>query len=194
MSVAVTPSFQSRTGTHRVREFVSAYRTLRDRDGRAVGLPTLAWNTPRAAASALSRLLGDEPVEVFAVACLSTRHRLLSWHVVSRGTRTSTPVSLPDVFVPAYLTPGATGVIVAHNHPSGDSAPSADDVAITSRLRAAAAILDIALLDHIIVGEGERYYSFREAGEFDATRTGLGVVGRCDDGSRGYGSAPGHPR
>src|SRR5688572_32863759 len=91
---------------HRVREFVCTYRTLRDDQGQTVRLPTLALSDPRIAAATLAPLLAGETVEVFAVACLSTKHRLLSWHVLSRGTRSSTPVSLPDVFVPACLTPG----------------------------------------------------------------------------------------
>ena len=105
---------------HRVREFVCAYRTLRDDQGQAVRLPTKALSDPRIAAATLAPLLASETVEVFAVACLSTRHQLLAWHVLSRGTRSSTPISLPDVFVPACLTPGTTALLVVHNHPSGD--------------------------------------------------------------------------
>ncbi len=104
----------SRTRGHQVRELVCAYRPLRDTAGRIVGVPTLALSTPQIAAKTLAPLLASEPVEVFAVACLSTRHRLLAWHVLSRGTRASTPVSMPDVFVPACLTPGTTALIVAH--------------------------------------------------------------------------------
>ncbi len=194
MAHSTTTPFPTRTGTHRVREFVCAYRSLRDRDGRVIGLPTLVLSTPRTAASTLAPLLREEPVEVFAVACLSTRHRLLSWHVLSRGTRASTPVSIPDVFVPACLTPGTTGLIVLHNHPSGDAVPSADDVALTTRLRAAAVILDIELLDHLIVGEGEQYYSFREAGQFGSPAAGAsGTAKRCDDSSHCYGMASKHP-
>ncbi len=103
-----------------------------------------------------------------AVACLSTRHRLLSWHVVSRGTRTSTPISIPDVFVPACLTPGTTGLIVVHNHPSGDPTPSVDDARLTIRLCAAADVLELPLIDHLIVGDAGRYFSFRESGRLSA--------------------------
>ncbi len=67
--------------------------------------------------------------------------------------------------MPALLTPGTTGVIVVHNHPSGDPRPSRDDARVTQRLCAAADILDIELLDHLIVGDDGRYYSFREGGE-----------------------------
>ena len=147
----------------RVREFVCAFRPLRDVDGRPVAVPTLYIDCPQAAFTALGPLLAHESVEVFAVACLSTRHRVLSWHVLSRGTRSATSVSLPDVFVPACLTPGTTGIVVLHNHPSGDPTPSPDDLQLTRRLEHAANILDIALLDHLIVGDG-RYFSFREAG------------------------------
>lgn len=70
---------------------------------------------PRTAPSVFATLIAGQPVEVFAVACLSTKYWLLAWHVVSRGTRASTPVSMPDVFVPACLTPGTTGLIVVHN-------------------------------------------------------------------------------
>ncbi len=161
---------------HRVRELVCSYRTLRDDHGQSVRLPTLALTDARTAAATLAPLLAGEPVEVFAVACLSTRHRLLAWHVLSRGSRQSTLVSLPDVFVPVCLTPGTTGLLVVHNHPSGDPTPSADDARLTIRLAQAADVLDVPLMDHLIVGDAGRYYSFRDAG----------MVGRPrDDGERG---------
>jgi DNA repair protein RadC len=77
------------------------------------------------------------------------------WHVLSRGTRTRTPVSIPEVFVPACLTPGTTGLMVVHNHPSGPT-PSADHARLTLRLCAAAGVLDIAFVDHLIVGDEQR--------------------------------------
>ena len=153
---------------HRVRELVCTYRTLRDDQGHAVRLPTQALSEPRIAAATLAPLLASETVEVFAVACLSTRHQLLAWHVLSRGTRSSTPLSLPDVFVPACLTPGTTALLVVHNHPSGNPTPSPDDARLTLRLAEAADILDLPLLDHLIVGDAGRYFSFREAGTLTA--------------------------
>src|SRR5580765_3872669 len=154
---------------HRVRELVCGYRPLRDGDGRLVDVPTVVLTDPRTAASVFATLIADQPVEVFAVACLSTKYRLLAWHVVSRGTRASAPVSMPDVFVPACLTPGTTGLMVVHNHPSGDPTPSPDDARLTLRLCAAADVLDLPLLDHLIVGDAHRYYSFREAGLMEAS-------------------------
>ena len=156
---------------HRVRELVCAYRPLRDREGRIVDVPSVVLKDPRTAASVLAPLIADQPVEVFAVACLSTKYRLLAWHVVSRGTRDSSPVSIPDVFVPACLTPGTTGLMVVHNHPSGDPTPSPDDARLTLRLCAAADALDLPLLDHLIVGDAHRYYSFCEAGLMGASQS-----------------------
>jgi DNA repair protein RadC len=153
---------------HRVRELVCSYRPVRDHEGRVISVPSLALTTPQAAAQVIAPLLADQPVEMFAVACLSAKNRLLAWHIVSRGTRSSTPVSIPDVFVPACVTPGTVALLVVHNHPSGDPTPSPDDVALTVRLEAAAAVLDFSLADHLIVGEG-RYFSFREAGRLGVT-------------------------
>ena len=154
---------------HRVRELVCSYRPVRDHEGRIISVPSLALNTPHAAAQIIAPLMADHPVEMFAVACLSAKHRLLAWHIVSRGTRSSTPVSIPDVFVPACVTPGTVSVLVVHNHPSGDPTPSPDDIALTARLESAAAVLDFSFVDHLIVGENQRYFSFREAGR-------LGVI------------------
>jgi hypothetical protein len=124
MPRSTTPFSSVTTTRHRVREFVCAYRPLRDAEGHVVSLPTLVLNNPETAARALTPLLAHEPVEVFAIACLSMRKRLLAWHLCSRGTRTGTQVSIPDVFVPAVLSPGTTGLIVLHNHPSGEPSPS----------------------------------------------------------------------
>jgi DNA repair protein RadC len=162
--MSTTSTTPTTTRSHRVRELVCAYRPLRDQDGQVIGLQNVVLSHPRIAAATLAPLLANEPVEVFAVACLSTKHRLLAWHVLSRGSRASTPVSMPDVFVPACVTPGTTALIVIHNHPSGDPTPSSDDARLTLRLCAAADILDMPLIDHLIVGDSERYYSFREAG------------------------------
>jgi DNA repair protein RadC len=146
-----------------VRELVLTFRPLRDHLGLQVRVPSRDLSDPQMAAATLGPLVADQAVEVFGVACLSARQQLLAWHLLSRGTRTSTPVSIADVFVPAFLTPATTALIVVHNHPSGDPTPSTDDARLTARLCSAAHILDVGLLDHLIVGEGARYFSFREA-------------------------------
>ena len=156
---------------HRVREFICSYRTLRNDDGQPVHLPSVPLSDPKVAAHTLAPLLAGEPVEVFAVACLSTKNRLLAWHVLSRGTRQSTPVSLPDVFVPACLTPGTTGLLVVHNHPSGDPTPSPEDVRLTEEAARAGDLLGVELLDHLVIGRSG-HVSLRELGLYSpAART-----------------------
>ena len=162
----MVPSTDTRAPVRRqiVRELVCSYRPLRDDSGQAHRLPTVALSDPRTVATTLAPLLEHEPVEVFAVACLSVRHRLLAWHIASRGTRSGALVSIPDIFLPACVTPGCVGIVALHNHPSGDPSPSAEDALLTSRMSAAADVLGIDFLDHIVIGEIGRYYSFREAG------------------------------
>jgi DNA repair protein RadC len=164
-----TEALTNTTPRFRLRELVCIYRPARDGEGRILQVESLALADPRAAIRTLAPLLAGLPVETFGVACLSIRYRLLAWQVVSRGTRDSTVVSIPDVFVPAYVTPGTVGLIVAHNHPSGDPTPSADDVALTDRLRSAANLLGVRLLDHLIVGDEGRFYSFSQTGLIDGT-------------------------
>jgi DNA repair protein RadC len=106
----------------------------------------------------LRAFLGDDPRERFAVVYLDTRHRPIAVHDAHVGTCDSSPVHPREVFGPAVML-AATAVVVAHNHPSGDPTPSAEDRAATQRLRAAGELLGIELLDHLVIGD-ERVYSF----------------------------------
>jgi len=81
---------------------------------------------------------------------------------LSEGTLDQTAV-YPRRLIEGALARRAAGVVLVHNHPSGDPSPSAEDKALTRRLVAAARLVDLAVLDHVIVGEG-RHFSFREAG------------------------------
>jgi DNA repair protein RadC len=81
---------------------------------------------------------------------------------VTRGILNSSLVHPREVFRLAIAF-GAAGIIVAHNHPSGDPTPSADDRAITRQLVDAGRLLDIPVYDHLVLG-AERYVSFAEAG------------------------------
>jgi len=82
---------------------------------------------------------------------LTSHMQLLAAERVSQGTLTQTSV-YPREIVKAALRHHAATVILAHNHPSGDTTPSADDLAITARVKEALALIDVALIDHIIVG------------------------------------------
>lgn len=89
--------------------------------------------------------------EAFHVLTLNTRNKLMNRHMVSLGTVNSAPVGIADCFR-AAIADNASAMILAHGHPSGDTTPSAEDVAVTKRLVEAGRILGIRVLDHIIVG------------------------------------------
>lgn len=114
----------------------------------------------------LRPLVRDLEVERFHVFCLDARHRLRRAQVVSIGTLTASLVHPREVFRVA-VREAAAAILLAHNHPSGDPTPSAEDAAVTTRLSDVGRIVGIRVLDHVIVAAGG-YYSFREAGRFDS--------------------------
>lgn len=116
-----------------------------------------------AAARVIAPLVEGLRHEEFWLLCLDARHRLLSRRKVGMGGPSETPADPRAVFAEA-LRQGASGVVVAHNHPSGDPTPSAADRALTAALAAAGATIGIALHDHLVLGARDRY-SFRAAGE-----------------------------
>jgi DNA repair protein RadC len=117
--------------------------------------PTDAWRAFRVH-------LDPEPVECFDVIFLDTQHRPIGRSRLTRGTVDSSLVYARDVYAEALIH-RASGILIAHNHPSGDPTPSPDDRAITRSLVEAGRLLDIPLFDHIICGH-DRYFSFSEAG------------------------------
>ena len=100
--------------------------------------------------------------EAFRVLLLNQRNHLLRQQQIALGTVHRCLVSTQDVFAPV-LREKATGLILAHNHPSGDPEPSDEDRQLTQRLQQAAKLLGIRLLDHIVVGHG-CYVSFADRG------------------------------
>lgn len=107
----------------------------------------------------------DLPHEEFHVLLLNTQNQILRDLQVTRGTLDASLVHPREVFR-AAIAEAAAAVILVHNHPSGDPAPSPEDRAATRQLRAAGQTLGIEVLDHVVVGEG-RYVSFVEAGMWD---------------------------
>lgn len=120
-------------------------------------------------ASYLQPIAHGLPVEKFWVLCLNRKNRLLRRVEISSGTATAALAHPREVFR-EVIREAASAVVCAHNHPSGDPAPSTADFQLTRQLREAARAIDIELLDHVIVGRasadpsGRGYYSFREAG------------------------------
>jgi len=108
----------------------------------------------------LRAFLRDDPRERFAVVYLDTRNRPIAVHEASVGTCDAVQVHPREVFGPAVAL-SATAIVVAHNHPSGDPTPSAEDRAVTARLKDAGELLGIAVLDHLVLGES-RYFSFAD--------------------------------
>ncbi len=106
--------------------------------------------------------LRDAAQECFFVLLLDGRQRLLREELVSRGTLTASLVHPREVFRPA-LRASAAAVLLVHNHPSGDPAPSPEDREVTLRLARAGEILGIAVVDHVVVAE-RGYVSLREEG------------------------------
>ena len=106
--------------------------------------------------------LRDLPQEEFHALLLDTRHRVVREVCVTRGTLDASLISPREVFRLAVVE-GAAAVILAHNHPSGDPAPSPDDRAVTRQIAEAGRALGIPVLDHVIVGDG-RFASLAEEG------------------------------
>ncbi len=100
--------------------------------------------------------------EEFLVLLLDGKNKLLGFNLVSLGSLTSSLVHPREVFKPAILA-NAASILLLHNHPSGDPIPSAEDIAITKRLREVGEIHGIQVLDHVIIGDG-RYISFVDDG------------------------------
>ena len=104
---------------------------------------------------------GKQEREHFALMLLDSQHRVLECSVIFSGTIDGASI-YPREIVKAALYANAAAVILAHNHPSGQSEPSTADKRITERIKSALALLDIRVLDHIIVGEN--CYSFAQEG------------------------------
>lgn len=102
------------------------------------------------------------PKEHFLAVLLNTRHLPIRVEVVSIGSLNASIVHPREVFRPA-IQEGAASIILAHNHPSGDPTPSADDLEITQRLRRVGEMVGIEVLDHLVLGNGEPL-SMREKG------------------------------
>jgi DNA repair protein RadC len=127
------------------------------------------FDDPEKAYRFLRPLAAGLDVEHFWVLVLNRKNHLIRPVEVTRGIADASLVHPREIFR-AVIREGGSGAIVAHNHPSGDPAPSAADVRVTRQLREAAKVLDLTLLDHVVVGDeaadpaGAGFYSFSDAG------------------------------
>ena len=125
-------------------------------------------NTPAEAAQLVREEMRDLDREEFRVLLLNTKNALIRVADVSRGSLNASIVEPREVFKDA-IAASAAGMILVHNHPSGDPTPSSEDIAITKRLVKAGELLNIAVLDHIILGysttgRDHDYASLKELG------------------------------
>lgn len=116
----------------------------------------------------LAPLLGHLPVEHLYVLTLDTRHHLKRMVPITSGTTNQTIAHVRDILEPVIIDK-ADAFILAHNHPSGNVTPSASDNNVTTRLKRLARSLEVAFIDHIIVGKAlngaQPYYSYAEESE-----------------------------
>ncbi len=105
----------------------------------------------------------NEKKENFVVLCLDSKNKIIKEEPVSIGTLDSSIVHPREVFKGA-IKESAYAIILVHNHPSGDSTPSKQDLEVTKVLMKAGETLDIPVIDHVIIGN-ENYYSFKEKAE-----------------------------
>ena len=129
------------------------------REGRAA-LPRI--REPEDVVRLFQSRLRDLAVEEFHLLALDSQSQVLRDVLVTRGLLNSSLVHPREVFRPA-IAEAAAGIIVVHNHPSGDPTPSAEDRAVTRQLAAAGQLLDLPLYDHVILA-GDRFISFAAEG------------------------------
>ena len=122
-------------------------------------------STPEAVARFIEDRIGNECREHFVILCINPKNMIVGYSLISIGTVSEAIIHPREVFIAAIMTK-ASGIIIAHNHPSGVIMPSAEDRTTTSRLCEAGKIIGIPLIDHIIVGfdNNGSYYSMKENG------------------------------
>ena len=121
-----------------------------------------ALTTPETTISFLTSQLRDQKHEVFACLFLDNRHHIINYCEISHGTINGAVVH-PRTVVKRALSENAAAAILAHNHPSGISQPSQSDLRLTQQLKKALGLIDVRVLDHIIIGNGE-HFSFSKKG------------------------------
>ena len=148
-------------GATKAAQILAAVELGRRTLSRSLG-DRVQFDGPEDVAAYLMPQYGSRLVEHFGIVLLDTKHRVLRTRVLSVGTLDASLVHPREVFREATLG-GAAAIVLFHNHPSGDPAPSGDDVALTTRLVRAGDLMGVDVIDHIIVADA-CYCSFKETG------------------------------
>lgn len=119
-------------------------------------------DSPEAAHRLLRPLFDGAESERVVVAALDRKNRPIGIETLYLGTAASSPVRIAELFRTAIRL-NASAILMAHNHPSGDVQPSADDLRTTEEASAAGELLGLPLIDHLIIGEGSRFVSLRHS-------------------------------
>ena len=125
--------------------------------------------SPRDTLPVFQALFAGRETEALAVCLLDTKNHVIGAEVVYTGNVSASLVRVGELFRSAVRL-NATGLVLGHNHPSGDPTPSPDDLHLTAEAIAAGRILDIDVLDHVITGDGDTWCSLRDRGVAFATR------------------------
>lgn len=123
----------------------------------------MKMENPRDAAALIKRFIGDIDRECLVVCAADTKMKPAYIQLIAMGAINYCPVSIPDIFKAALLS-NAANIMLFHNHPSGDATPSDEDIRLTERVLESGKLLGIQLVDHIILGENNHFYSLRESG------------------------------
>lgn len=149
------------TRSIKFKQIKAVYETFSIQESAGAYLsPTTRYTAPRQIFDTFS-FLQLETKEMFLTVHLDGKNRAVCMDVVSVGSLNQSIVHPREVFKTALLS-NAAAILLIHQHPSGDPAPSSEDIAITRRLKDAGELLGIKVLDHVIVGE--TYFSFVEGG------------------------------
>lgn len=139
-----------------VRELKTKYKSL--------NTERIHINDPGKVSDFIREQIGEENREHFSILGINNKNMVVIYHNVSVGTATESIVHPREVFTAAILS-GCSGIIITHNHPSGNLTPSKQDIEVTKRITEAGKVLGIPLIDHIIVGfDNPGYYSMKENG------------------------------
>ncbi len=122
--------------------------------------------SPESAVEVISDYIGDCDREMMVLVNLRNDGRPINMNVMSVGTINAT-IACPREALKASILSNASSVMLFHNHPSGNLKPSREDIETTDKMIKAYQLLDIPLLDHIIIGPDNRFYSMRERDAFD---------------------------
>ena len=119
-------------------------------------------NSPEDVVNLLSAEMSALEQEHLRVLLLNTRNEVMGAEEIYIGNVNSSVVRPAEVFRPG-IRANATSLVIVHNHPSGDPTPSGADVSITRDLVEAGKLLGMELLDHLVIGSGQRFVSMKEA-------------------------------